>query len=157
MSENQSMLPAPALEHVADLIVRVSEPIDIGETPQGRRRLVPILEGQVRGVLCGRVLPGGADVQLITPTLTTMQARYVIESEHGELIYVENSGLRAADPQVMARLNRGEVVEPALVYFRTVPRFETAAPRLSWLMSSLFVASGARYPDRVELSVFLVS
>jgi hypothetical protein len=42
------------------------------------------------------------------------------------------------------------------VYFRTTPRFETAAPQWSWLTRPLFVASGARYPDRVEISVFEV-
>ena len=157
MSENPTGLACPALERVADLSVRVSPPIDVGETPQGRRRLIPILDGVVRGQLSGRVLAGGADAQLInSPTLTTMEARYVIETERGELVYVENRGLRAADPEVMALLNRGEVVDPARVYFRSSPRFETAAPRLAWLMSSVFVASGARFPDRVELSVFRV-
>ena len=158
MSEHWSGLPCPALERVADLIVRVSPPIDVGETPQGRRRLVPILDGEVYGELRGRVLPGGADVQVIgAGGLTTMQARYVIETSEGELVYVDNNGLRSAAPEVMAMLNRGEIVDPARVYFRSTPRFETAAPRLAWLMSTLFVASGARFPDRVELSVFRVS
>lgn len=158
MSEETAGLSCPALERVADLSVRVSAPIDVGETPQGRRRLIPIVDGVVRGRLSGRVLAGGADAQLIvSPTLTAMEARYVIETERGELVYVENRGLRAAGPEVMALLNRGEVVDPSLVYFRSAPRFETAAPRLAWLMSSVFVASGARFPDRVELSVFRVS
>lgn len=157
MSGHSGGLACPALERVADLSVRVSAPIDVGETPQGRRRLIPIIDGVARGQLSGRVLAGGADAQVIlSPTLTMMQARYVIETEQGELVYVENTGLRAADPEVMALLNRGEIVDPARVYFRSTPRFETAAPRLTWLMSSVFVASGARFPDRVELSVFRV-
>lgn len=156
--ESDLQLPVPQLEPVMQLAVRVSPPIDVGETPQGRRRLVPIVEGEVRGALRGHVLPGGADVQLISsPTLTTMQARYVIESEQGERVYVENFGIRVASAELMARLNRGETVDPSLIYFRSAPRFETAAPRLSWLTTSIFVASGARFPDRVELSVFRVA
>jgi hypothetical protein len=151
-------LAAPQLEHVADLSISVAVPIDVGDTLLGRRRMVPILSGTVRGRLSGRVLPGGADVQLInSPSLTTMQARYIIESERGDLVYVENIGMRVADPELMARLNHGEAIDPARIYFRTTPRFETAAPELAWLMSSLFIASGARYPDRVELSVFRVA
>ena len=44
-----------------------------------------------------------------------------------------------------------ETVDPALIYFRSTPRFETAAPEYRWLMQSLFICSGARFPDRVEL------
>ena len=151
-------MQTPQLEPVFDLTATVSPPIDVGDTPQGRRRLIPILEGKVTGTLQGRILPGGADAQLIsTATLTTMQARYVIETDQRELVYVENTGMRVATPEVMARLNRGEVVDPSLIYFRSAPRFETASPRLAWLMTSLFVASGARFPDRVELRVFRVT
>jgi hypothetical protein len=56
----------------------------------------------------------------------------------------------------MARITRGEPVDPAEVYFRSTPRFETAAAPHRWLTRPLFIASGARYPDRVALSVFEV-
>jgi hypothetical protein len=80
----------------------------------------------------------------------------VIETDAGELIYVENSGLRHGPPEAMARLARGEPVDPALIYCRTTPRFETAAPGLQWLARDLFVASAARFPDRVALRVYRV-
>jgi len=35
-------------------------------------------------------------------------------------------------------------------------RFETAEAAYQWLTRPLFIASGARYPDRVFLSVFEV-
>jgi hypothetical protein len=55
---------------------------------------------------------------------------------------------------VYERLNRGEVVDPNLVYFRTTPRIETDDPALEWMEDDLFVASGARYPDRVQIDVY---
>ena len=57
---------------------------------------------------------------------------------------------------MMARIAAGEIVDPSEVYFRTTPRFETAAPAYQWLTRPLFLATGARYPDHVEIRVFEV-
>lgn len=147
---------APELEHLATVVVQVDPPQEVGETPQGRRRVIPITGGTVRGArLNGRVLPGGADFQLIrSPTFTDIHARYVIETEDGHRVYVENTGIRTGSAEDIARLARGEPVDPARIYFRSFPRFETAEPSLAWLNDSLFVGTGARYPDRVELNFF---
>ena len=148
----------PALSHVCDLSVAVAKPVSIGEVGTGERRIVEIIGGEVTGPrLHGRVLPGGADVQIIRPGgLTELAARYVIEAADGALIYVENLGLRSGPAEAMERLRRGEPVDPALIYFRATPRFETAAPAHRWLMQRMFLASGVRQPDRVVLSVFEV-
>jgi hypothetical protein len=150
--------PVPQLLHLADLVVRVAQPIEIGETPAGIRRVIAIQSGEVSGPrLKGRVLAGGADFQLIRPDgVAELHARYVIELEGGKLVYVENSGIRHGPPEAMERLKRGEFVDPASIYFRTVPRFETAALDYLWLMRHVFVGAGARFPDRVELAVFQV-
>jgi hypothetical protein len=152
------MLPAPALEPIADFDVRVAAAIEIGAVPAGMRRVIAISGGTVAGPrLSGRILPGGADFQLIrTDGVAELHARYVIETDAKELIYVENSGLRHGPPEAMDRLKRGEPVDPALIYCRTSPRFETAAPALQWLVRDLFVASVARFPDRVAISVYRV-
>jgi hypothetical protein len=150
-------LPTPGLERVADCQVQVGPAIEVGRTPDGTRRLVPILSGTFRGLLAGRVLPGGTDYQLIkSPSLVYLHARYVVETEQNELVYVENEAIRFAPAEVIARLNRGEVVDPALVYCRTRPRFETAAKSLSWLMESTFVGTAQRAPDYVQLAFFRV-
>lgn len=147
----------PALVHVADLDVQVGPIEDLGVTPEGRRRLVPILGGQVRGRLSGRIVAGGADYQLIRGDgVLELEARYVIETDDGARIYVVNTGIRHAAPEIAARLNAGEVVDPALVYFRATPRFMSADPGFAWLAQRIFVAVGARHPDRVALSVFEV-
>jgi hypothetical protein len=120
--------------------------------------LVPIVGGTFRGRLAGRVLPGGTDYQLIKgPSLVYLEARYVLETEAKELVYIENQAIRTASADVLARLNRGEVVDPSLVYCRTRPRFETAAKSLSWLMESSFVGTAIRAPECVQLAFFRVT
>jgi hypothetical protein len=57
----------------------------------------------------------------------------------------------------MARITRGEDVDPAAVYFRTMPRFEISSPAYQWMTKALFLATGARRPDRIELRVFEIS
>ncbi|KTS24198.1 hypothetical protein NS228_26310 [Methylobacterium indicum] len=152
-------IPAPALEHVFDARILVAVPYEVGETTAGSRRVIAITGGTVSGPgLAGRVLPGGADYQTIAADgLTQLHARYVVEAEDGARIYVENTGLRFGPPEALERLRRGEPVDPALIYFRSAPRFETAAPRLAWMQTSLFLATGARAPDHVALSVYRVA
>lgn len=149
----------PRLAHVFDLRVLVGAPLEVGDAGGGERRVIPILGGTVFGPrLAGRVLPGGTDYQLIrSGGLTEVHARYVLELEgSGALAYVENTGLRFGPSDALARLRRGEAVDPALIYFRSAPRFETASLEHAWLMQHLFLATGIRHPDRVELAVFQV-
>ncbi|HBL64990.1 MAG TPA: DUF3237 domain-containing protein [Achromobacter sp.] len=149
---------APRLEHVTTVIVQVGAPQEVGDTPQGRRRVIPITGGTAQGPrLTGKVLPGGADFQVIrSATYTDIHARYVIETPEGDRVYVENTGIRTGHADDIARLVRGEPVDPARIYFRSYPRFETAAPALGWMNESLFIGTGARYPDRVELRFYRI-
>jgi hypothetical protein len=74
----------------------------------------------------------------------------------GALSEVRNRGIRHAAPEVMQKLLAGDLVDPALVYFRTTPTFETAAPDLQMLTRSIFVGTGERYPAEVVLRFFRV-
>src|SRR5215472_10407816 len=146
------------IAHVADLTVRVGEPLEIGPIGAGLRRFIPILGGEVRGPrLNGRVLPGGADCQLIrSDGVLELRAQYVMETPEHSRILIDNSGIRRGPEEAMERLRRGEEVDPSLIYFRTSPQFETSDENLRWLMKSLFIATGIRRPDRVELAFFEV-
>jgi len=150
---------APTLEFFAELSVLVGTPQEVGHTQHGQRRLIPILGGEARGTgWTARVLPGGADYQLIvSPRLAELDARYVLETDAGDLIYVHNRALRAAAPEVTARLLRGEAVDPQQVYFRCSPSFETASPALGWMAERMFIGSGVRRPERVEMQFFTVN
>lgn len=149
-------LPTPHLRWFADLSVRVGTPHEIGATPAGNRRVIPIVGGEVQGEgWTGRVLSGGADFQaIVSPTLAQLDARYVIETEAGELVFVANRAIRVAAAEVTAKLVRGEPVDPAQVYFRCVPSFETSAPSLAWINERIFVGTGVRRPDEVRMTFF---
>lgn len=148
----------PGLELAFELVADVAAPTVIGRMPNGTRRIVEILGGSFEGPqLNGRVLPGGADWQLIREDgFTEVDARYTLETDTGRLIYVTNVGIRRAPPDVMRRLNAGETVDPSEVYFRAIPRFETDAPELEWLTRSLFVSTGERYPNGVLIRYWRV-
>lgn len=156
---NPSEVPVPRLVPFAELAVEVGVPIEVGHTPRGLRRMIPITGGTARGDgWTARVLPGGADYQLVVgSTLAELQAHYVMETDGGDRIYVRNQAIRQAAPEVTARLMRGEAVDPALVYFRCLPQLETAAPALAWVNERLFVGSGVRRPALVELRFFLLA
>ena len=143
--------PAPELEFAFEVRAEVADPTVVGQVPNGLRRIIDILGGTVEGPrIKGRVVPGGADWQIIREDgFTEVDARYTLETEDGALIYVSNLGIRHAPPDVIRRLNAGETVDQSQIYFRAVPKFETAAPELEWLMRSIFVATGERYPNGV--------
>ena len=148
----------PGLSHVFDIEALVAATRDLGATPHGRRRIVPILGGTVRGPrLEAEILPGGADWQYVrTDGVIELVARYSICTADGVEIAVVNRGLRRASPEAMERMARGEVVDPAQVYCRTSPQFEAPAGPYDWLNRSVFIADAARRPDRVLIKVFEV-
>ena len=136
--------------------IALAPPQELGDTPHGRRRIIGITGGRFSGErLSGRVLPGGADWQLVRADgVADLDARYTLETADGALIYVRNRGYRHGPVEVLARLSRGENVDPALYYMRTTPSFETGDARYAWLNRIVCVATGARRPAAVELEVF---
>ncbi len=137
------------------LRAELADMVDVGLTPMGHRRVVNIQGGHFEGdLISGTVLPGGADWQWVrTDGTIDLDARYTLKTDAGELIQVTSQGLRTASPEVLARLGRGEDIDPALYYFRTVMRFETSAPALLPLTRLLAVAYGRRTRNAVELRV----
>ena len=152
------MAPALQTRYVLSLAIKVGAPIVAGDFGYGLRRIVPILGGDVRGEgIKGSIFPCGADFQTIRPNgLTELQAKYAFEMDDGAIVYIENIGIRFGPKQLLDRIAKGGNVDPALIYFRSVPKFETGAENYRWLMENLFVGVGARYPDRVEIDVHQV-
>jgi hypothetical protein len=131
---------------------------ELGTSPLGRRRIIPITGGTFEGErLSGRVLPGGADWQVIRPDgVADLDARYTIETHDGALIYVRNKGYRHGPEDVIRRLAAGEAVDPKLYYMRTTPWFETGDARYAWLNRIVCVGTGARLAAAVQLEFFEV-
>lgn len=160
------MLATPTLEPALDLTVHVARPIEAGDViglnSRGRRRIIPITGGTVSGRINGHVMAGGADFQLVvSATSADLDARYLLQLDDtewaGAHVFVQNRALRRGSPEDIARLVRGEPVDPAAIYFRCAPTFEVSHPALAWMTESLFIGTGARFPDRVEMRFFRVA
>lgn len=144
----------PALTPLMQLEVLVAPPVSIDASQHGRR-FIPIIGGEVLGDLTGKVLPGGGDWQTLWPDgRMDISAHYVLEIHGHGTVEVRSDGVRHGPADVLAALSRGEVVDPALYYFRTAVRLRTSAPGLSRLNAILAVATGERAADRVRLQVF---
>jgi hypothetical protein len=152
------MTPQLATRYVFTITAHIGGVTSAGDVGFGVRRIIPITGGDVRGEnLNGKVCPFGADFQIIRPNeLIELEAKYAIETDDGAVIYVENKGLRFGPIELLLQLKRGEPVDPRLIYFRTVPKFETGAEKYRWLMESLFIGSAARHADRVVVDVHQV-
>ena len=131
---------------------------ELGDTPQGRRRIINITGGRFTGErLSGKVLPGGADWQVIrSDGVAYLEARYTLETDRGALIYVRNQGYRHGPKEVLEKLAAGIPVDPSLYYMRTTPWFETGDKDLAWLNRMVCVGTGQRLKDSVKLDFFEV-
>jgi hypothetical protein len=129
------------------LEVAVVGPQRFGPGPHGARVTAPITGGTFEGPrLRGKVAPGAAaDWTLLRGDgVLELDLRLTLETDDGALIHMTSFGLRHGPPEVIAALGRGELVDPARYYFRTAPRFETAAPKYAFLNRLVAVASGDR-------------
>jgi Protein of unknown function (DUF3237) len=148
----------PGLEFIYEANASLGAPISIGATPDGARRIIPIIRGVVEGPLIrGELIGGGADWQLTRPDgVTVVDATYALKTEDGAIIQIRNRGLRHGPPEVMAAVARGDEVNPSAYYFRSVPEFVAPEGRYEWLNRSIFVCAGARYPQSIKLWVWRV-
>lgn len=149
----------PGFEFVYSASAQLAAPIQIGDTSDGARRIIPILSGTIEGpYIRGHILGGGSDWQVSRPDgVTVADATYGIETDDGTIIQIRNRGLRRGPAEVMARLAAGDSVDPATYYFRTVPEFVAPFGRYAWLNDSIFVCAGARYPSSIRLWVWRIT
>ena len=153
------LLPDPALTRVYRLEATLGEPLELGDLAQGRRRIVPLTGGTFAGPeLKGKLLPGSsADWQTLLPDGTALgDIRYTLQTDEGDLLYVQSRGIRHGSADVLARLVRGDDVDASEYTFRTSTQIETAAPRLDWLNKGVFISVGGRRPGAVIYETYLV-
>src|SRR5260221_2361040 len=118
----------------------------IGEVPHGTCVTAPIASGHFEGSrLRGKVQPGGGDWTLLRKDgVLELDLRLTLETDDGALIHMTSFGLRHGPPEVIAALARVASVDPSKYYFRTTPRFDTGAPKYSFLNRLLATSSGDR-------------
>ncbi len=130
----------------------------VGATPGAYRRVGVVPGGVFEGErLSGEVLDGGSDWQSVrNDGGTSLDVRLVLKTTDDVLISMTYRGIRQGPPELIARLERGEVIDPASYYFRIAPFFETEAPRYAWLNNMVAIGAGHRLADGPVYSVFEV-
>ncbi len=154
-----TQLPDPCLTRVYRLEATLGAPLDLGEITAGHRRIVPLTGGAFTGPeLKGKLVPGvSADWQVVLPDGTALgDIRYALETDGGDLLYIQSRGVRSGSAEVLARLARGEHVDAREYTFRTSTRIETAAPDLDWLNKGVFISVGGRQAAGVVYETYLV-
>ena len=154
-----ALLPEPSVTRVYRLEATVGEPLDLGDIAQGHRRIVPLTGGTFTGPeLNGKLLPGSsADWQIVLPDGTALgDIRYTLQTDAGDLLYVQSRGVRHGSADVLERLARGEDVDTTEYTFRTSIQIETAAPGLEWLDKGVFIGVGGRRHGGVIYETYLV-
>ena len=127
---------APEFELIWTAIVDIAPREDLGESPEGHRYIVPILGGEffagsdVEG-LSGKILPGGADRQLLDRHgFKRLDALYEMKTEDGTILTIRN------------RVKIDETV-PADPY--KISSIQVIAPqgRFEWMNRRIFVGTMA--------------
>src|SRR5262245_50406143 len=125
---------------------------DLGATPYGRRRLVPVSGGRFEGPrLRGKVIGNVGGDWLIQRADDTFRSdvRLALRTDDGALISMTYSGIRHAAPGVSERIARGEEVAPSDYYLRTAAFLETASPEHRWVNDLIAIGVGRRLPESV--------
>jgi Protein of unknown function (DUF3237) len=125
-------------EFIMELFVEVGEPLEIGHTPYGERKVVPITGGTFSGPnISGEVLPGGADWNVLRPDgVKEIWARYSLKTDDGVLISLINEGLLHG------------TYEDGNRYAITTPKFEVCSQKYNWLNRTVFVGTHDSDPER---------
>lgn len=152
-------IPEPQFEFVFEATVTLDPPQELGITTYGKRRIIPINGGHFEGSnIKGTVAPGGADWQTVrTDGTADLEAKYTLQTDDGVLIYIQNRGIRTGSPEVLARLAKGENVDPSEYYMRTSATFEVADGKYDWLKKAIFVSTGMRKANSVILRFYKVN
>ena len=148
----------PKLEFAFTATITLGTVLEVGDTPHGRRRIIPITGGSFEGpAIKGTVEPGGADWQIIrTDNVAEPDAQYTLKTHDGVLIYIKNRGYRHGPAEVLKRLAKGEDVDPKEYYFRTTAFFETASEKYNYLNKFIYIASGEKKSDKVIIRLYKV-
>lgn len=161
-SELSSPLRSPIMRelksrHLFTMSIKLHPIQELGDTPSGNRRVVPVSGGDFSGDrLRGEILPqAGSDLLLGRADESfQLDVRMVLRTDDGALILMTYRGVRHASRDVNARIARGEPVAPSEYYLRTTPSFETSSPKYAWLNKIVSVGIGERRPDGVIYEVF---
>ena len=136
----------------------LGETQEVGLTPKGARMIAPVTGGSVKGdKVNGEVLSFGADWILFRGDgIGEIDVRATMRTDDGELIYAFYRGILKVDPEIFARVQNGEEVDPSEYYFRTTPVFETGSLKYAWLNHIVCVGVGKLGLKKVEYKIYQI-
>ena len=140
--------------HILTLEAEIGPPVEVGDLGGYWRRAIPILSGRFSGIASGKVLPGTDWQMQLSDGTIELEAHYALETESGARIEVTSKGLRTGSPEALARLAKGERLQPHEYYFRTAMRFRTGDATLFHLNHMLAIGRAERFKASVNLTVF---
>lgn len=130
-------------ELIMKLHVQCGTNMEVKNDGSGYLNVIPIIGGTFDGKLSGEVVSGGADWNTARKDgVAHVFAKYLIKTERGEYIAIENEGKIKSDE---------------ISTIKTSPRFQADVNgRYAWLNSGIYVASldaGAK-EGQVEITVY---
>lgn len=113
-------------------VALLEERVSHGKTPYGERFRVPIIGGSFEGPdIRGRIVPGGADWQLLRADgYLELVADYFMETDDKVQIKVTNRGLIQTEPDADGKR-----------YAMTTPKFEAPMGKYGWLNQLIFAGT----------------
>lgn len=148
----------PKFEFAFTVRIQLSRPRFIRPSSMGAERAAIYAEsGTFEGPqIRGTVVPmSGGDFPLVRPDgVIDFDARYLLETHDGALIYVQNRGYRWASPEVAERMRSNEPVDPSEYYMRVSPKFDVPAGPYDWLAKHVFVGIGEKQPGANAIHYF---
>lgn len=154
------MTPLPLKsEFLFRMALSAGAPQMVGTARSGELRVIPVTGGTLEGPrFNGEVLPNtAADWLRVDPDGTAhMDVRLTLKAASGGIVFMHYSGIRTGAPEVLARLNSGQPVDPGDYYFRISARFETGAPDLAWMNKVVAIGVGQRPPSGPTYDVYAV-
>jgi hypothetical protein len=155
------MTPLPLKsEFLFRMALAAGAPQMVGTARNGELRVIPVTGGTLEGPrFNGEVLPAtAADWLRVDPDGTAhMDVRLTLKAASGSVVFMHYSGIRTGAPEVLARLNSGQAVDPSDYYFRVAIRFETGAADLAWMNKVIAVGVGQRPPSGPTYDVYAIN
>ena len=147
---------APGLSFFCEFKLQLDPPLVVGETAHGIRKIIPIVGGSISGPsIKGEIIKGGADWQILRKDgVMEIEAHFQFKTDDGIIIYVKNTGLRVATPEIALKISKGELVSQDQYYFRAIPKFEAPIGKYGWINDAIFVCTGERLPNAVLIRIW---
>ena len=128
--------------------IDISEVVDVGPSPLGRRRFVENAGGRIEGDRVHATLRAGAGDWLIEGPDGYARAdiRWTAETDDGAVLYAQADGLIELNEAAQAAIAGGAGTDYGDQYIRVVFRLETGDPRYAWVNTNVFIGQGRLGP-----------